>query len=103
MIRFLLGLALVVALSVAADAQTRVRGYYRSNGTYVAPHYRSYSDGSFSNNWSTRGNYNPYTGQPGYRSYPSYRSYDYPSYSPSYRYGYRAPSYSYSYGYGDLD
>ena len=48
-----------------------VRGYTRSDGTYVAPHMRSRPDGSFWNNWSTRGNVNPYTGKPGTRDYPS--------------------------------
>src|SRR2546426_12693827 len=31
---------LLLATAAAAPAQT-VRGYFRSNGTYVAPHYRS--------------------------------------------------------------
>ncbi|MEN3278561.1 MAG: hypothetical protein V7631_4351 [Massilia sp.] len=48
-----------------------VRGYYRSNGTYVQPHMRSAPDGNFSNNWSTVGNVNPYTGAPGTKSRPS--------------------------------
>lgn len=51
-----------------AMADVRVRGYYRSNGTYVAPHYRSDPDGSKWNNWSTSGNVNPYTGRRGSRS-----------------------------------
>lgn len=45
-----------------ADAAVYVRGYYRSNGTYVAPHYRSNPDGNPYNNWSFPGNTNPYTG-----------------------------------------
>lgn len=49
-----------------------VRGYYRSNGTYVKPYYRSYSDGYKWNNWSSYGNYNPYTGAKGYRYWWSY-------------------------------
>lgn len=40
-----------------------VRGYYRSNGTYVAPHYRSAPDGIPYNNYSYPGNTNPYTGE----------------------------------------
>jgi hypothetical protein len=69
-------LVLFGSVTYAAEASTYVRGYYRSSGTYVSSHYRSTSDRSFSNNWSTRGNYNPYTGSKGYRSYPSssYRS-----------------------------
>jgi hypothetical protein len=48
----------------------RVRGYTRKNGTYVAPHYRSSPDGNFNNNWSTKGNINPHTGQPGEKVTP---------------------------------
>ena len=40
-----------------------VRGYFRSNGTYVQPHYRSGANGIASDNWSARGNVNPYTGK----------------------------------------
>jgi len=39
--------------------------YTKKDGTYVAPHHRSAPDGSKSNNWSTKGNENPYTGKPG--------------------------------------
>lgn len=49
----------------------RVRGYYRKDGTYVRPHYRSRPDGIFSNNWSTKGNVNPYTGAVGTKTEPS--------------------------------
>lgn len=45
-----------------------MRGYYRRDGTYVRPHYRSRPDGTVWNNWSTRGNVNPHTGLPGTRS-----------------------------------
>src|SRR5262249_15067893 len=48
-----------------------VDGYYRSNGTYVQPHYRSAPDGDPSNNWSTEGNVNPYTGEVGTKPLPS--------------------------------
>lgn len=42
-----------------------VSGYTRSNGTYVAPHYRSNRDGARNNNWTTQGNINPHTGKKG--------------------------------------
>ena len=45
-----------------AEAAVSVRGYYRKNGTYVRPHYRSNPDGNPYNNWSFPGNTNPYTG-----------------------------------------
>lgn len=48
-----------------AFAQVRVEGYYRKDGTYVAPHYRSSPNSSKSDNYSTKGNYNPYTGKKG--------------------------------------
>ena len=41
---------------------SHVNGYYRSNGSYVSPHYRSGRDGYHNNNWSVQGNVNPYTG-----------------------------------------
>lgn len=46
-----------------ADAVVSVKGYYRKNGTYVQPHYRSDPDSSPYNNWSYPGNTNPYTGK----------------------------------------
>jgi hypothetical protein len=49
-----------------------VNGYTRSNGTYVSGHYRTNPDNSFYNNWSTKGNVNPYTGKVGTRQPPSY-------------------------------
>jgi hypothetical protein len=44
-------------------AQVKVKGYYRKDGTYVQPHYRSNPDGNPYNNWSYPGNVNPYTGK----------------------------------------
>lgn len=52
-------------LSTAASAQVHVQGHIRSNGTYVAPHVRSAPDSSRFNNYSSQGNFNPYTGQAG--------------------------------------
>jgi hypothetical protein len=47
-----------------------VKGYYRKDGTYVQPHYRSAPDGNFNNNWITKGNVNPYTGEAGTKDNP---------------------------------
>jgi hypothetical protein len=63
-------LAPLVGTAIAGD--TSVRGYTRKDGTYVQPHMRSTPDGNRSNNWSTQGNVNPYTGQPGTRSPDSF-------------------------------
>jgi len=91
-----LAAALSLTVGSVALADVFVDGHYRSDGTYVQPHHRSNPDGNFSNNWSTYGNVNPYTGQWGTRqspsqSFPSYRTYSFPS-SPSW------PSQSYGFG-----
>ena len=52
----------VLAVASTASADTWGCGYFRSDGTYVQGHWRSAADGNFWNNWSTWGNYNPYTG-----------------------------------------
>lgn len=58
-------------------ADVHVRGHYRSNGTYVQPHYRSSPNGTVLDNYSTKGNVNPYTGKEGTLNPPIY------FYSPS--------------------
>lgn len=58
--------ALLASSSVLAD--TLVNGYVRSDGTYVAPHYRTEANGIRFDNYSSQGNSNPYTGQRGYES-----------------------------------
>jgi hypothetical protein len=49
--------------------QVYVNGYYRSNGTYVQPHYRTSPNNTVYDNWSTYPNVNPYTGNVGTRTY----------------------------------
>lgn len=46
-------------------AQTIVRGYVKSNGTVVAPHRRTQSNGTNVDNWRTTGNTNPMNGSRG--------------------------------------
>jgi len=57
----------VLSFSASADARTtRVRGYYKpSTGSYVAPHYKTTPNRSQFDNFSTKGNYNPYSGKKG--------------------------------------
>ncbi|WP_291908775.1 SH3 domain-containing protein [Chitinophaga sp. CB10] len=71
--------------------QVKVSGYYRKDGTYVQPHYRSSPDGNPYNNWSYPGNVNPYTGKvaPGnpdtyLKNYYNRSSNDVPATVPSY-------------------
>ena len=56
------------ALSGTLLGDVPVRGHYRSDGTYVPGHWRSDPNSTTLDNWSTRGNVNPYTGKPGYKS-----------------------------------
>lgn len=51
-----------------AFADVYVKGYIKKDGTYVAPHYRSNPNSSQYDNWSTKGNVNPYTGKKGYKN-----------------------------------
>jgi len=62
--------AVTVALIAAgivgdASAQQYVNGYTRADGSYVQGHYRSAPNATRQDNYSTQGNYNPYTGQRG--------------------------------------
>jgi hypothetical protein len=86
---------LALAASGSALADQYVNGYFRSDGTYVAPHYQTAPNDTKLDNYSTKGNVNPYTGQPGYKdpyalpktyqqpkSY-EYKPYEYKPYSPN--------------------
>ena len=57
--------AILLATAASASAQVHVKGYTRSNGTYVAPYVRSAPDHSIYNNYSTVPNVNPYSGKVG--------------------------------------
>nr|WP_314896930.1 hypothetical protein [uncultured Flavobacterium sp.] len=59
---FLIAFLFTTALSFA---QVSVRGYYRSNGTYVQAHQRTVPNYTRNDNYSTVGNTNPYTGKAG--------------------------------------
>lgn len=63
---------LVVSLfAVPAFADDYVRGYVKKDGTYVQPHYRSERNSTNTDNYSTQGNTNPYTGEKGTKT-PDY-------------------------------
>ena len=67
--KYLLALLMVVGLiTPIASAQQRVRGYMRSNGTYVQPYYKTRANSTRFDNYSTKGNYNPYSGRRGYKN-----------------------------------
>ncbi|OPY69259.1 MAG: hypothetical protein A4E63_01862 [Syntrophorhabdus sp. PtaU1.Bin050] len=50
------------------SGSVRVKGHTTKSGKYVAPHYRSSPNKSKRDNWSTKGNVNPYTGKRGTKS-----------------------------------
>ena len=60
-------LALAALGATAAWADTYVQGHLRSDGTYAQGHWRSAPNSTTLDNYSTAGNSNPYTAQPGYR------------------------------------
>ena len=90
--KLVLAICAIMVIALPASSQQYVNGYTRSNGTSVQGYYRSTADSTTSNNYSTKGNYNPYTGQAGTRNpygYSSGSSYARPSYSGGYGYSRR--------------
>ena len=77
----ILSLFLFLAIGSAAKAQSYYQqGYYKpSTRIYVNGHYKTYSNSTNLDNYSTRGNTNPYTNASGTRA----RDYS----SESYNYG----------------
>lgn len=66
------GMFIAIALSLSAVGVAEagsVKGYLRRDGTYVAPHYQSHSNGTVTDNYSFKGNANPYTGSMGTNRY----------------------------------
>jgi hypothetical protein len=66
----ILCVALVSITAIGSDSAASshyVRGYTTKSGTYVAPHRQTNPNGTKFDNWSTKGNINPYTGKPGTR------------------------------------
>jgi hypothetical protein len=69
MLKKLLVVLTLALLSFSAFADTFVGGHYRSDGTYVQPHYRSSPNSTVRDNFSYSGNRNPYTGSIGTNKY----------------------------------
>lgn len=61
--------------SINIFADSHVNGYYKSNGTHVNGYTRSSSNSTKSDNFSTSGNVNPYTGEAGTKTYSDYNNY----------------------------
>lgn len=66
MIAFSLAFApCLITTDASAKGSTSVRGYTKKSGTYVAPHQRTAPNKTKMDNYSTKGNTNPYTGKAG--------------------------------------
>ena len=59
------GIVLMLTVEAALAGDQSVRGYYRQDGTYVAPYHRTTPNNNLSDNYSSQGNSNPWTGQRG--------------------------------------
>jgi hypothetical protein len=58
--------AMIFALAGPVMAKdVYVRGYVRSDGTYVQPHQQTAPNDTRQDNWSSKPNVNPYTGKQG--------------------------------------
>ena len=70
-------LCLFILATITPAFAEYVNGYYKSNGTYVNGYNRTSPNSTKFDNYSTKGNYNPYTQQKGYvNPYNSYNSYN---------------------------
>jgi hypothetical protein len=61
-------LTLIIFLTPSASfavGQHPVKGHVTKKGAYVPPHRKTNPDRSRSNNWSSKGKVNPYTGKKG--------------------------------------
>lgn len=68
---FLVSLIIMIlgVFSVVEAKTIRVKPYYKpSIGRYVQPHYKTSPNKTRFDNYSTKGNYNPFTGKKGYVS-----------------------------------
>lgn len=59
--------SIVLAIPAFAVGSHAVHGYTKKNGTYVAPHSQTNPNHTQRDNWSSKGNVNPYTGKAGTR------------------------------------
>lgn len=99
--RTLIAIALLSPALAVATSNNYVKPHFRADGTYVEGHYRTNPNSTKQDNYSSKGNYNPYTGEegtvdpyapkvkpaPSYTPYRAPQTYEYKPYSyPSYDY-----------------
>lgn len=61
----ILGALTTLSVSAQAAGSHAIRGYATKSGTYVAPSRATNPNNTRADNYSKRGNVNPYTGQAG--------------------------------------
>ncbi len=64
----ILGVVSMLALGLVSSVSAKtvsVKGYTKKNGTYVMPSYKTSPNRTKLDNYSTKGNYNPYSGKTG--------------------------------------
>ncbi len=67
-------LFIVLSISNLYAGSSYTKSYIKSNGSYVQGHYKSMPNRTRADNYTTRGNINPYTGSIGTKS--SYKPYN---------------------------
>lgn len=66
----LLLLFIFSSLFVSLSAKdTYSRGYFKKNGTYVQPYFKTKPNKTKRDNYASKGNINPYTGKKGSKKY----------------------------------
>ncbi len=87
----------LLSVTVFAQEDVHVRSYTRTNGTYVPNHYRTPKNNTINDNYTTKGNVNPYTGKSGYIPREgSSKNTRTQSYSARNSYKTKVPKYNYS-------
>ena len=79
---FILFLPIISSINASVKADVYVDGYFRSNGTYVKPHYRTSPNNTVIDNYSYPGNYNPNNSSTNNNSYRNLYSPSKPSTNP---------------------
>lgn len=75
--KFILSLIALLSIVTILFADTWVNGYTKKDGTSVVGHYRSDVNNTVQDNWSYKGNVNPYTGKVGSNYYRNNSSSEY--------------------------
>jgi hypothetical protein len=63
--KFIVLVVLMFTVTFALGRDVRVRGHVTKKGKYVAPSHRTSPDHTQRNNYSAKGNVNPYSGKKG--------------------------------------